>query len=45
MGDEEPPPCSRGPDVVNRSNKQEDEEQVEVDDLEGDWLVDHFHGR
>lgn len=39
MRDEEPPPCSRGPDVANRSNKQEDEEKVEVEDLEGDWLV------
>lgn len=28
-----------GPDVANGSNKQEDEEKVEVDDLEGDWLV------
>lgn len=36
---EEPPPCSPGPDVANRSNKQEDEEKVEVDDLEGDWPV------
>lgn len=39
MRDEEPPPCSRGPGAANRSNEQEDEEKVEVDDLEGDWLV------